>query len=47
VALEGLGCSQVINGGAVEDVKAALAAHAKEKALKGMVALLNGTMSQY
>ena len=47
VALEGLGCSQVINGGAVEDVKAALAAHAKEKARKGMVALLNGTSSHF
>jgi hypothetical protein len=32
----------VVNGGAVEDVKAAIAAHAKEKAHKSMVALLNG-----
>jgi len=43
VALEALGCSKVVNGGAVEDVKAAIAAHAKEKAHKSMVALLNGT----
>ena len=40
-------CALPIFACAVEDVKAALAAHAKEKALKGMVALLNGTMSQY